>query len=87
MPFILKTEFPESEIIHPHIPTASSVSEQSLLIGGMNQWIDAALDRVVPSRLIRVIEFNKQIIILICVSPPFTVLIHTVLSMILRRMG
>ena len=44
----------------------------------MSQWRPGALDHLVPSRLIEVIEFIKPVIILISYfPPPFKLLIHS----------
>lgn len=53
----------------------------------MSQWRSGALDHLVPSRLIEVIEFSKPVIILISYFPPLSNYLSTVLSMTLERVG
>lgn len=43
----------------------------------MSQWRNGALDHLVPSRLIEVIEFSKPVIIWYRIFPPFKLLIHS----------
>ena len=51
----------------------SNVSEQCLLVGWTNQRMGGVPGHLVPSRLIEVIEFSKQIIILISRFLPFQI--------------